>query len=157
MIYSKDKLSKLLDISDMFLMIDEVIEIKSGKYSYCTKKISEDDWFIKAHLPNVGGIMPGTLLTEAMLQGTVIIIYLNEGTNNKPVFVNKYETRLYKKVKPPTILEIYSYIDSSKNGIIHSHSEIKFDGKMMCKGIFSYVIPDQLPQMHKNIISKIKK
>ena len=77
---NKDQLSKLLKISDPFLMIDKLTNIVAGKTGCGIKNMHLNDWFYKCHFINEP-VMPGTLQVEAMLQTIVALIYL--GQKNK--------------------------------------------------------------------------
>jgi len=147
MLLDKSELSKILDISDPFLMIDTLVTLEVGKFSYCTKLVSSSDWFIKAHLPLSGAVMPGTLLTECMLQATILILYLKDDFGKNPAYVNKINVKLFANVRLPEKLEIFSYIDSIRRGIVVGHSEIKAKEGVLCRGEFSYVCPHLLPKL----------
>ena len=146
MILDKNKLAGLLDISAPFLMLDELIDLEPGVYSHCTKSVSIDDWYMKAHLPSIG-MMPGTLLTEAMLQATVLILYLKEGFGKNPAYVNKFDIKLLANVSPPETLQIFSFIDSLRRGVARGHAEIKSKEGVICKGTFVYVCPHLFPRL----------
>ena len=73
--FKKSEIKNILKIKDPFLMIDKVKVINQNKIVEGQKKIKKDDWFLKSHFFNNDPVMPGTLLTEAMLQTTIINLY----------------------------------------------------------------------------------
>ena len=67
-IYKKSQIKNILKINDPFLMIDKIKVIQMNKIAEGEKKIKKKEWFFKSHFFNNDPVMPGTLLTEAMLK-----------------------------------------------------------------------------------------
>ena len=78
----KVHLSKLIRISDPFLMNDKVDDIIPGHSGRGSKYLNNDEWFYKSHFTDEP-IMPGTLQIEAMLQTVVAIIYCDPNMKSK--------------------------------------------------------------------------
>ena len=78
----KDDLTKILKITDPFLLLDKVEKIIPGKTGTGVKVLKEDEWFFKCHLIDEP-MMPGTLQTEAMLQTIISLIYFSSSNEEK--------------------------------------------------------------------------
>ncbi len=142
----KQEISKLLDITAPFLMLDEAVDVKPGGNAHCVLSVSGHDWFMKAHLPSVK-MMPGTLLTESMLQSTVLILYTMEDFGTNFAYVNRLNVKLLGNIQPPAKLDIFAYADSFKRGMLMAHAEVKAGSELICKGEFSYACPHLFPCM----------
>ena len=57
-----------------FLMIDRVLEIKTGKYCKALKNITTNESLFQGHFPQQA-VFPGVLMVEAMAQTAGIVIH----------------------------------------------------------------------------------
>ena len=135
-----NKIKKILKISEPFLMIDEFKIIKSGKSALGIKKINMNEWFFKSHFTD-DPTMPSTLITEAMLQTNVLILYLKNKNNSNKIFITKSSVNNFNKINSEGEININANIESEKNGMIKAKSEVFFNKKMVAKGVFNYIDP----------------
>ena len=136
----KKNIISLLKIDDPFLLIDEVINIIPGESGTGIKSIDENEWFYKSHFKDQG-IMPGSLLLEAMLQTTVSIIYSVKNLNIEKSLITKTSTNFYSKVSGAGKLKIESKIIENNRGIIKAKAITYFKKIKVSDGIFTYIIP----------------
>jgi len=141
---TKSEISTYLQIIDPFLFIDHIEQLIPGKSARCRKQLVETDWFFKCHLPHEQA-MPGTLLTEAMLQTLVLAIYAMEGHQGKLSFVTETKTQIFFKVTPGINLTIDATLISYKRGIAKGEAVILQADKKVCSGQFTFVSPHDLP------------
>lgn len=138
--FKKSEIKNILKIKDPFLMIDKVKVINQNKIVEGQKKIKKDDWFLKSHFFNNDPVMPGTLLTEAMLQTTIINLY-EDKKKIKKYFIVKSESNYFFKISKTCTLKIVSKILSKKNGIIIAHNTIYLKDRIVSNGKFKYIDP----------------
>ena len=140
---NKIQLSSLLRISDPFLMIDKVSNVVPGLSGVGFKHIDKDEWFYKCHFTNEP-IMPGTLLTEAMLQTIVSIIYSDTKKINKKCLITKSSTNFYQKVSVSGDLIINAQVTKNDRGSAQAKANIYFNTKKVSDGVFRFINPDEL-------------
>ncbi len=133
-----NQLVNILKISKSFIFLDEITAFKKNKKINAKYKIKKNNWFFKSHFINEP-VMPGTLLTEAMLQATATLIYLSEKKLYERTFINRVTTNFYKKINFYADLKIVSNILSKNNGFIEAKSEIFLKKKKICSGNFRYI------------------
>ncbi|HCV01472.1 MAG TPA: hypothetical protein DG048_02405 [Pseudoalteromonas sp.] len=146
-----DQISLVLDITSPFLMIDNYELIERKKSALATKSISESDWFFGCHLPK-SRIMPGTLLTEGMLQTLALLIYDSFDHGEHRTFVNDINVKLTKSVTASDFssLRYEALILSMRRGICKGEVTGSSDGTVICSGVFSYVSPHLMTLPQKN-------
>lgn len=135
---NKKQLSKILNIEDPFLIIDNVINIIPFKSGTGIKKIKKNEWFFKCHLIN-NPLMPGTLQTEAMLQSIISVI--NFGKKHSLFLVTKSQTSFYSKINTSGIMNVDVVILRSNKGILEAKSTIYFNKKKTAQGKFNFIKP----------------
>ena len=122
--FSKD-ISLTLDIFPPFLMVDKVIKFIPCDSIETIFKVSKDSWFFKSHLRKTP-TMPGVLITECMLQSSMLIIYDTKLTFRGKGVVHKFDVKLIEKIDQeitPLELLTKSKLTSSKRGISVFESE----------------------------------
>jgi 3-hydroxyacyl-[acyl-carrier-protein] dehydratase len=141
---SKTKISNILNITEPFLFIDRIDSLILGQSATGHMKLSSEDWFFKSHLPKESA-MPGTLLSEAMLQTLATVIYSIEGHQGKPSFVTEIKTNFFLKVSPGEDLRIDAKLISFKRGIARGYATGMQGVRKVCSGEFTYVSPHAIP------------
>jgi len=137
------QISEYLDISDPFLMIDEIEEIDPGRYARAIKYLKPNDWFFDCHLPRSQS-MPATLQIEGMLQTFVMMIYTTEGHKGNYSFVTSINARLISNVLPGNRLVFESNMITFKRGIANGNAVGRINGNIVCSGQFTYASPHLL-------------
>jgi len=66
-----NQIKKILPHRYPFLLIDKVIDFKSGEYLIALKNVTVNEPFFQGHFP-LQPIMPGVLIIEAMAQATAL-------------------------------------------------------------------------------------
>ncbi len=128
----KKKISNLIRITGPFLMIDKILSLKKNEI-ICEKKNKKNEWFYIHHLKN-NPIMPGVLQEEAMLQGAMLLLYLNNKDHEYMLF--KTKSNFYSNIKGAISFKIYSKINKTKNNFISISSNIRINKKIVSSGDF---------------------
>ena len=144
-----DQITKYLEITHPFLMIDYVKEIIPGKSAHGIKKLTEDDWFFKCHMQREL-VMPGTLQIEAMLQTLVLTIYTMERHERNFSYISNINTKLFSKVSPGNQFVIHADLLSFKRGIAKGFAVGKINDSTVCKGEFTFISPHDMPRPQVN-------
>ncbi len=139
-VYKKFEIKNILKINDPFLMIDKIKVIQQNKIAEGEKKIKKNEWFFKSHFFNNDPVMPGTLLTEAMLQTTIVNLY-KKNKKIKKYFIVKCESNYFFKISKPCTLKITSKIISNRKGIIIAQNSVSLKDKIVSNGKFKYIDP----------------
>jgi len=148
----KTDISNYLEITDPFLMIDEIHDLVPGKSAFGIKHLPLEEWFFGCHLQSVLD-MPGTLIIEAMLQTLVLTIYAMPGHKGKLSYVRDIKTQLLVKVGPGQSLKIKANVLTYKRGISRGESIAVVGGETVAQGQFTLVSPHDLPQIHERILN----
>ena len=138
-ILKKEQISKILNIKGNLLMLDTTEIFLSEKKSFSKKKINIHDWFFKEHLV-ANPIMPGILITEAMLQSSICILKKKiKIQNNQILIIKKNVTFLDKINKEKGILKTNTIIKKSKPNYFQSESTSFFKSKKIAHGKFIFI------------------
>jgi 3-hydroxyacyl-[acyl-carrier-protein] dehydratase len=139
------EISRYLEVTPPFLMIDYVDEIKPGKSALGVKNLTDDDWFFKCHMRREP-TMPGALQIEAMLQTLVLTIYTMKGHEGMPVFQVSVKAKLVSKIYPGNQLIIQANLLSYKRGIAKGAAVGKVNDATVCQGEFTFASPHDMPR-----------
>jgi len=103
-----EEIQKILPQRYPFLFIDRVIEIDPGKKVVAIKNVSSTEGFFPGHFPEQP-IMPGTLIVEAMAQGSILLYHsqYKDDLENKPnYYLGSVKARFKQAVFPGDQLRI---------------------------------------------------
>ncbi len=139
-IFKKKDLIKILKISDPFLIIEGLKNIKKNKFGYGFKNLKRNEWFYKCHFLG-DPVMPGVLQVEAMLQTIVSILYISDNKINQKYLIIKSDTNFYRKVSGSGKFLVKSKIISKKNGAVHASAISYFNKKKVSDGNFKLFNP----------------
>lgn len=137
---SRDEISKRLDITDPFLMIDEFEEVDAGKSARSIKYLGDQEWFFDCHLPK-SQVMPATLQLEGMLQTLVLLIYSAADHGDEPAYITDMKVKQIAAAKPSQNINYEAELTSFRRGIAKGIVRGESDGKVICRGEFSYASP----------------
>jgi 3-hydroxyacyl-[acyl-carrier-protein] dehydratase len=117
-----------------FLLVDRVLEIKTGEYLLAIKNISVNEPQFTGHFPATP-IMPGVLIIEALAQATGILAFKSEV--GKPIdgqiymLVGVDKVRFKKMVEPGDQLHLKVEVITVKRGIWKFKCEASVEGKVV--------------------------
>lgn len=129
-----------------FLLIDNIVEIESGKRVQGYKYFSENEWFFHCNI-NDNQPVPFTVLIEILTQMFLMPILVLEGNKGKITkFLSADEVQVYNQVYPGQRMDIEANIESWKRGIITGVAKGYVDGELVCSAKLKHVIPDVMEQ-----------
>ncbi|HOC52158.1 MAG TPA: 3-hydroxyacyl-ACP dehydratase FabZ [Caldisericia bacterium] len=128
-----EEIKKLLPHREPFIFVDEILERVEGKKIIASRKIRNDEFWVKAHFPDLS-VMPGVLIVEALAQTSLLIFNKNE-EDLFPIFV-KIESFVFKKpVFPSNLLILKSEVLFKKMGFIKFKVSASVDDETVADGI----------------------
>ena len=142
-VLSKQKIIKILEIVDPFLMISKVTILDTGRSGLGEKKIMENSWFYKSHFLKQP-IMPGVLQTEAMLQTVVTIFCQNHKINAKDFLINKISSNFFQPISGSGKIIVNGSLEEERNGIVVAKANLFFFEKKASEGTFRFLLPGKL-------------
>ena len=74
MILNRDQIKDIIPHRDPFLLIDEVVEMETGKSIVAMKYVREDEYYFRGHFPQEK-VMPGVLIIESLVNDFKNLIY----------------------------------------------------------------------------------
>ena len=81
--YGREAIKKILPHREPFLFIDEIVQVDKNAMSiHASYTFKENEWFFKGHYPGTP-IVPGVILTEAIIQVGACLPFLNKQIINK--------------------------------------------------------------------------
>ena len=141
MFFTRDEISKRLDINDPFLMIDEINIDLNQKEAISSKFLNKQDWFYSCHMTK-SPVMPATLQTEGMLQTLVFLIYnLSESKSSKS-YVVEAKTKFHSKVFSQSFINYQAKLIYQRRGVFKGQVIGKCFSEKICEGEFTYASPD---------------
>ena len=128
-----EEIKKLLPHREPFIFVDEILEREEGKKITASKKIKNDEFWVKAHFPDLP-VMPGVLIVEALAQASLLIFDKSE-EDLFPIFV-KIEDFVFKKpVFPSSLLILKSEVLFKKMGFIKFKVSASVDDEIVAEGV----------------------
>lgn len=119
-----------------FLLIDKVLDYKSGEHLVAVKNVTINEPFFPGHFPN-RPVMPGVLIIEALAQATGILAFKtgeSKPDNNSLYYlVGVDKARFKQPVSPGDQLELTVRVTRQKQTIWWFSGEAKVDGRVVAK------------------------
>ena len=117
-----------------FLLIDRVLDYRTGDYLTGIKNVSYNEPFFQGHFPQ-RPVMPGVLILEALAQATGILAFKTEDAtpDNKSLyyFVGIDNARFKRPVGPGDQLLLEVKLERTKRGIWMFKGVASVDGKVV--------------------------
>ncbi|MGH8479823.1 MAG: 3-hydroxyacyl-ACP dehydratase FabZ [Gammaproteobacteria bacterium] len=117
-----------------FLLVDRVIECKSGQSIVAVKNVTYNEPFFPGHFPG-RPVMPGVLILEAMAQTTALLTFGSEPEGSRPdtfyYLVGVDKARFKKPVVPGDQLRMEARLTRELRGIFRFETEARVDGKLV--------------------------
>ena len=118
-----------------FLLVDKVIECRTGKSILAVKNVSYNEPFFPGHFPG-RPVMPGVMILEAMAQTTALLAFDSEPEgSSRPdtlyYLVGVDKARFKKPVVPGDQLLMEARLTREIRGICRFEAEARVDGKLV--------------------------
>ncbi len=119
-----------------FLLVDRVIECKSGQSIVAVKNVSYNEPFFPGHFPG-RPVMPGVMILEAMAQTTALLAFGSEpeGSRSDTLYylVGVDKARFKKPVVPGDQLLMEARLTREIRGIYRFEAEASVDGTLVAR------------------------
>ena len=103
---NREQIMEIIPHRDPFLLIDEVVEMESGKRVVALKHVREDEYYFKGHFPG-NPVVPGVILVESLAQaGAVCALSLDKNRGKTAYFAGLNKAKFRKKVTPGMTLRL---------------------------------------------------
>jgi 3-hydroxyacyl-[acyl-carrier-protein] dehydratase len=114
-----------------FLLVDRVLEIKSGESIVALKNLTINEQFFQGHFPG-NPVMPGVLMLEALAQAAGLLAFITENVYPDEVtqfyFAGIDEVRFRKIVRPGDQLILKAKVERIMRGIWKYATVAEVDG-----------------------------
>jgi 3-hydroxyacyl-[acyl-carrier-protein] dehydratase len=98
--FGRDVIESLIPHRPPFLLVDEIIELESGKRVVGRRGIRADDWWFPGHFPD-RPVMPGVLTIEAIAQAGAVAVMADEQNAGKIPFFGGIDDCRFRRVVEP--------------------------------------------------------
>ena len=96
-----NKIQEYLPHRYPFLLVDRVLEIKSGEKIIAIKNVTMNEWFFQGHFPG-RPVMPGVLIVEAMAQsGAILLLDQMKEARGKVIYFMTIDAVKFRKPVVP--------------------------------------------------------
>ncbi len=132
-----DELLKKMVHRYPFLMIDRILEMEKGKTIKALKNVTINEPFFQGHFPGKP-VMPGVMITEAMAQAGVVLLYFSlEDRKNDFFYLGGMDNvRFRKAVKPGDQLIIEMKLVKQRSMVCVVKGKCFVDGSVAVEGEF---------------------
>ena len=128
-----NRIKKILPHRYPFLLVDKVVDFKSGEYLVAIKNVTVNEPFFQGHFPQEP-IMPGVLIIEAMAQATALYgeLAVKGGMDDDILYylVGVDKARFRQIVVPGDQLELQVNFNTVRRNIWKFSTTAKVDGKL---------------------------
>ena len=102
----KEQIKEIIPHREPFLLVDEVVELESGKRIVALKYVKPEEYYFEGHFPQEK-VMPGVLQIESLAQaGAVAILSMPEYKGKIAYFGGIKDAKFRQKVVPGDILRL---------------------------------------------------
>lgn len=117
-----------------FLLVDQILELESGKRAVGRKNVTINEPFFQGHFPGYP-VMPGVLIVEALAQvGAVAVLSMEENKGKLAFFAGIDEFRFKDQVKPGDTLELTVELTRLRGTIGKGQGTATVNGKVVAEG-----------------------
>ena len=133
MIFNRDKIKEIIPHREPFLLIDEVVEIETGKRIVAMKYVREDEYYFQGHFPQEK-VMPGVLIIESLAQaGAVAILSMKEHRGKIAYFGGIKEAKFRRKVVPGDTLRLEVILERLRSNAGYGKATAYLGDKIACQ------------------------
>jgi len=142
--FTGETLTEVLGITDQFVMVDAVTVNTVSPHATGVKSLTGNEWYFSCHLIDEA-VMPATLITEAMLQTLVCLLYVKNVGYSRRAFITDYRVNIRHFVKPGDSIDIRAEMTYSRRGVSKGVVLVYgMNNQVLASGSFKYVFPSEI-------------
>jgi len=105
--YNRQEIEEIIPHREPFLLIDEIVDFKEGKYVHAIKYVNEKENYFQGHFPG-NPVLPGVLIIECMAQASCFLsLSTVDNPEDKLMLLSVIKSaKFFKKVIPGNILNL---------------------------------------------------
>lgn len=112
-----DEIKKIIPHRYPFLLVDQILELESGKRAVGLKNVTMNEPFFQGHFPDYP-VMPGVLIIEALAQvGAVAVLSMPEFAGRLAFFAGIDGVRFKRQVRPGDTLRLEVELVTLRMGV----------------------------------------
>ncbi|HYL34071.1 MAG TPA: 3-hydroxyacyl-ACP dehydratase FabZ [Stellaceae bacterium] len=138
------RIMQMIPHRDPFLMIDRVIDVRSGHGAIGVKHVNADEYYFKGHFPQ-RPVMPGVLIIEAMAQTAAVLVVHTLGAEfeGKLVyFMSIDNARFRRPVVPGDVMMVPVTCQRHRGMVWKFDGQAKVGDKLVAEATFAAMILD---------------
>lgn len=137
---NKEQIKEIIPHRDPFLLVDEILEMKTLEYAVGKLTLTGDEYFFKGHFPDYK-VMPGVLILEAMAQTGAVAALSHEDYKGKIAFFAGADNVKFKnQVKPGDTIIMKVQIEKMKFGIGFGKGEAYVNDKLCASAVIKFAV-----------------
>ncbi|QWB96540.1 3-hydroxyacyl-ACP dehydratase FabZ [Mycoplasmatota bacterium] len=137
---NKEEIKKIIPHRDPFLLVDEIIELKSMDYAIGIKQLTGKEYYFEGHFPGKP-VMPGVIILESIAQvGAVIILSAEKFAGKIAYFTGVKNAKFRKSVVPGDRLELKCTMTKVKGVFGFGRAEAFVGNDLVCEADISFAI-----------------
>lgn len=138
------KIMKMIPHRYPILLVDKVIELKTGESATSVKNVTINEPHFMGHFPGYP-VMPGVMIIEAMAQTAALVVvdFLGEEAKGKVVyFMTIDNARFRKPVVPGDTVHVHVEKIQSRGPVWKFKGTATVEGKVCAEAVYSAMITD---------------
>jgi len=138
------RIMQMIPHRDPFLMIDRVVDVRSGHSAIGVKHVNADEYYLKGHFPQ-RPVMPGVLIIEAMAQTAAVLVVHTLGAEfeGKLVyFMSIDNARFRRPVVPGDVMMVPVTCQRHRGMVWKFDGQAKVGDNLVAEATFAAMILD---------------
>ena len=138
------RIMQMIPHRDPFLMIDRVVDVRSGHGAIGVKHVNADEYYFKGHFPQ-RPVMPGVLIIEAMAQTAAVLVVHTLGPDfeGKLVYFMSIDSARFRRpVVPGDVMMVPVTCQRHRGMVWKFDGQAKVGDKLVAEAIFAAMILD---------------
>ncbi|HEV2162467.1 MAG TPA: 3-hydroxyacyl-ACP dehydratase FabZ [Stellaceae bacterium] len=140
----RTRIMQMIPHRDPFLMIDQVVDVRSGHSAIGIKHVKSEEYYFKGHFPQ-RPVMPGVLIIEAMAQTAAVLVVhtLGKEFEGKLVYFMSIDSARFRKpVVPGDVMTVPVTCQRHRGMVWKFDGQAKVGDNLVAEATFAAMILD---------------